>query len=214
VTPPPTPAPGTTSAYGPTATDIAALTAVNRIRRSQGLRELQFDARLFAAARDHSMEQARHGYMGHDSPDPARRTLAQRMAAAGYVGTVFAEVVGWGYQDAGGVVEGWMNSRDHREILIDPELTEAGFSRIGDYWTGNFGTPMPGPRRTTTPRPRQAPPSSSYSAPPSRPAPRLTAPAPRATQPPTSELFRRAQPAPSRPAPQQPVPARPPAQGG
>ena len=31
---------------------------------------------------DHSLEQQRHGYMGHGSPDPNRRTLLQRMQIA------------------------------------------------------------------------------------------------------------------------------------
>ena len=118
---------------------------VNQIRRSQGLRPLAWNDTLHACARAHSEEQCRYGYMGHESPDPSRRTLVQRMHLAGYQGQMYGEVVAWGYDDAQSVVEGWMNSREHRAILVDGEMTEAAFSRVGQYWTGNFGTPRIAP---------------------------------------------------------------------
>ena len=179
---------------------MAVLDRVNRIRAQHGLRAVRFQSNLWIAARDHSAEQKRHGYMGHGSPDPNRRSLAQRMGQAGYGGRVFAEVVAWGYSDTAAVVEGWMNSPDHRRILLDPELTEAGFSRVGEYWTGNMGAPS---------RFRQASPptSQAYSfrqAPAPTPSPRYTpAPQPRASQPAPQPRYT-PQPAPQpRPQPQQ-----------
>jgi len=169
------------------------LAYVNTIRRQQSLRPLNFQPDLWIAAREHSREQQRHGYMGHGSPDPQRKRLSQRMAQAGYRGSVFAEVVAWGYPDTRSVVDGWMNSPDHRRILIDPELTEAGFSRVGPYWTGNFGAPRrfaraAAPPRTPTARapasslPRSRPPPTATARPPARPRPQppiRSAPAPR-----------------------------------
>ncbi len=153
---------------------MRVLEEVNRVRAQHHLRSLRFHPNLWIAARDHSIEQDRHRYMGHGSPDPSRRELSQRMALAGYRGSVFAEVVAWGYPDVPSVVEGWMNSADHRRILLDPELTEAAFSRVGQYWTGNFGAPSrfgpvstPRARRRSTTTARRAP-----VAPPRRAAPR------------------------------------------
>ncbi len=182
--------------------EMALLDRVNRVRSQHSLRPLRFEANLWIAARAHSDEQKRHGYMGHGSPDPARRTLAQRMGQAGYTGSVFAEVVAWGYSDTASVVEGWMNSPDHRRILLDAELTEGAFSRVGEYWTGNLGAPRRFRRATPTPTPdtgttfRRAPapaPSPRYTAPPTR----RTAPAPRAAAP-RATTPRRAKPAPRR----------------
>ena len=152
---------------------------VNQIRRSQGLRPLAWSDTLHACARAHSEEQCRYGYMGHESPDPSRRTLVQRMHLAGYQGQMYGEVVAWGYDDAQSVVEGWMNSREHRAILVDGEMTEAAFSRVGQYWTGNFGTP------------RIAPPARY--GPPATPSSRTTLrspslPAPTVRRPPESHL--------------------------
>ena len=200
---------------------------VNQIRRSQGLRPLAWNDTLHACARAHSEEQCRYGYMGHESPDPSRRTLVQRMHLAGYQGQMYGEVVAWGYDDAQSVVEGWMNSREHRAILVDDEMTEAAFSRVGQYWTGNFGTPRIAPSarygppamppsagyapRAPSPSPTYAPalrsPSvSTVPPPPSAAVPSYRPPQPR---PPVQQYFAPTQPGP-RPAPTY----RPPARGG
>lgn len=226
-------------AGGPAPEERMVLQHVNQIRRSQGLRALAFDDALYACARAHSEEQCRHGYMGHESPDPSRRTLVQRMHLAGYQGQMYGEVVAWGYDDAQSVVEGWMNSSEHRAILVDAEMTEVAFSRVGQYWTGNFGTPRiaptrrygppshvppatsapsrtPAPSRSTyVPSPRSLPAPSVQSAPP----PTRTAPPPPSAAVPTYRPPQPRQPvqqyfAPPKPA-RRPVPTyRPPARGG
>ncbi len=122
--------------------EAQVLAQVNAIRARRGLPALTYNPNLHQAAREHSLEQKRHNYMGHGSPDPRRRTLAQRMKLAGYSGRAFGEVVAKGFRSTSGVVQGWMNSPSHRDILLDRELTEAAFSRVGTYWTGNFGRPF------------------------------------------------------------------------
>ncbi|MDJ0975471.1 MAG: CAP domain-containing protein [Planctomycetota bacterium] len=164
---------------GPTREDMEVLEAVNRIRAQRGLRQLTFNSNLFVAARDHSIEQMRHGYMGHGSPDKSRDQLGERMAIAGYDGRGFAEVVAWGYRNVPAVVEGWMNSRPHRAILLDKDFTEAAFSRAGLYWTGNFG--LPRARRAGGAR-RPSAPSRAAPTPRSQPAPRAQATPRRAPQ--------------------------------
>ena len=194
MTAPPATPPSHAGAGPASAEEMQVLAYVNTIRRSHSLRPLNFQPDLWIAARDHSAEQKRHGYMGHGSPDPSRKRLSQRMALAGYQGRVFAEVVAWGYPDTRSVVDGWMNSPDHRRILVDPELTEAAFSRVGQYWTGNFGAPHRTPRSqvyapstvrppaASIPRAQTAP--RTYSQPRPQPAPRATPrPAPHTSAP-------------------------------
>jgi uncharacterized protein YkwD len=174
--PPPAPPspPSSRTSCGATAEDLDALDAVNRIREARGLRPFRWDDRLYVAARDHSAEQRLHRYMGHGSPDAARDDLGDRVRLAGYRGSAWAEVVAMGYPDVPAVVDAWMRSPSHREILLDPRLEEAGFSRDGAYWTGNFGAPLraaPGPT-TAAPRASRPPPSTVRSSPPpSPPAP-------------------------------------------
>jgi uncharacterized protein YkwD len=165
---PPPPAPPSPHDDAPAGDALAdarsTLDAVNRVRAARGLAAFRWNDRLHDAARDHSAEQRLHGYMGHGSPDAARDDLADRLRIAGYRGRMWAEVVAKGYPDVPSVVDGWMRSKSHREILLDPDLEEAAFARDGTYWTGNFGTPLSGsPPRAAAPSPRPA-------APPRRPA--------------------------------------------
>jgi uncharacterized protein YkwD len=217
----PAPAQVPTGTSGNTgAQEQQVLQHVNQIRRSQGLRPLAWSDTLHACARAHSEEQCRYGYMGHESPDPSRRTLVQRMHLAGYQGQMYGEVVAWGYDDAQSVVEGWMNSREHRAILVDDEMTEAAFSRVGPYWTGNFGTPRIAPSARYGPPATYAPGlrSPSVSTVPPPPTTRVAPPPPSAAVPsyrppqprqPVQQYFAPVQPGP-RPAPTY----RPPARGG
>ena len=115
---------------------------VNRVRAQWRLAPFRWNDRLHQAARDHSEDQRRAGRMGHGSPDPRKADLADRLRAARYgPATKWAEVVARGYEGPASVVTGWMNSRGHRTILTDPELEEAGFARVGEFFTGDFGTP-------------------------------------------------------------------------
>lgn len=125
----------------PSVEDRRTFDEANRMRGAHGLAPFRWNDALFRAAYDHSAEQARHGYMGHGSPDPARDELADRLRFADCGAMrAWAEVVAWGYAGPATVVDGWMNSRGHRKILLDSNLEEAAFARVGDYFTGNFLT--------------------------------------------------------------------------
>lgn len=149
--------------------DLAVLEQVNRVRAQHGLGAIQFNVRLFNAARAHSDEQLRQNFLGHGSLDPDRVRLSDRMLAAGYVGRVYAEVVARDYMTVESVVRAWMDSPTHREVLLDPELSEGAFCRLDSVdgrtnrWTGDFGapdalaTPVP-PSVPAVPKPTAAPP--------------------------------------------------------
>ena len=131
----------------PSEHDLAALTEVNRLRAQHGLAPVRYEARLYAAAYAHSLEQMQGGYLGHDSRNPERATLGQRMQLERYVGRTYAEVVAKDFPDARSVVAAWMDSPRHREVLLDPDLSEAAFARVDgpanrtNRWTGDFADP-------------------------------------------------------------------------
>ena len=118
--------------------------ATNAERRHHGLAALSVDARLGAAARQHSADMVRRGFFAHQNPDGAQ--VWDRALAAGYRYRKVAENIASGQRDAAEVVHGWMNSPGHRANILDAELTQIGVGlvsggRYGTTWTQVFGTP-------------------------------------------------------------------------
>ncbi|MFP4511143.1 MAG: CAP domain-containing protein, partial [Spirochaetaceae bacterium] len=68
---------------------IRALT--NRERAAHGLAELDHDHSLEQAAEEHSRAMRDRGFFSHTSPVPGRRTVGDRVTAAGFRGTGFGE---------------------------------------------------------------------------------------------------------------------------
>ena len=134
----PVPAPGA----GPLA-EVVAATNVERARH--GLPALTVDARLGAAAQDHSDDMVRRAFFSHDNPDGAQ--VWDRALARGYRYRKVAENIAAGQRSAAEVVAGWMDSPGHRANILDRELTQIGVGHAlggsyGTTWTQVFGTPL------------------------------------------------------------------------
>jgi hypothetical protein len=130
------------SAYADFESDVIDL--VNLERRAEGLHPLSYDARLAAAARDHSEDMGQQDYFSHDSLDG--RKFYERILDAGYSYTYCAENIAVGYPNPVAVVAGWMDSPGHRANILDPKACDIGVgyalvsgSAYGYYWTQNFG---------------------------------------------------------------------------
>jgi uncharacterized protein YkwD len=105
---------------------------------------LTMDPRLTAAARGHSADMARRGYFDHDTPEG--RTMVDRIRAAGYRGGRMGENIAAGKGTAAETVQQWMDSPGHCENIMDRRYTAVGVgyafqggSRLGHYWTQDFG---------------------------------------------------------------------------
>lgn len=101
--------------------------AVNEIRREHGLVELADYPALADVARAHSEDMAGRDYFRHRSPEG--RQAQHRVKAAGLEFRRLAENIqkSRGYDDpAEEAVEGWMNSRGHREAILEPDFRETG----------------------------------------------------------------------------------------
>jgi uncharacterized protein YkwD len=103
------------------------LTLVNGLRLERGLRELVLDAALADAARSHSDEMARHGYVGHTSLDG--REPADRVRSRGRTYRRLGENIQRNddFDDpAGTAVRSWLDSRSHRTTMLLPEFQGTG----------------------------------------------------------------------------------------
>ncbi|MEU8246970.1 CAP domain-containing protein [Nonomuraea sp. NPDC048916] len=112
----------------------------NAARAKHGCGPLRVDGRLTRAARAHSLEMARSGRFAHDSPDG--RSPWDRMESAGYRAGA-AENIGRGYSSAEEAVRGWLDSRDHRQNILNCRITAIGVGVVagpgGPWWTQDFG---------------------------------------------------------------------------
>lgn len=94
---------------------------INRRRAQDGLRRLDPDPALCAAAREHSAAMARLRFFDHVSPVPGHETPAQRAIAANAEFVEIGENIALlspQIATAEGFVRGWLNSPPHRENLL------------------------------------------------------------------------------------------------
>lgn len=160
---------------------------INQARADAGAPPVSLEPRLSAAAQRHSNDMAAHDFVSHTGSDGSN--YWQRIEEAGYTPIVMAgEVIAAGQTDAFHVVEGWMNSPRHKEVLLQTDFVHLGVghaqrdgTQYGNYWTvsiaqpgAGFATVTPLPSITVQPT-RPLPTPSRTPAPTAYPPPRPTA---------------------------------------
>jgi uncharacterized protein YkwD len=110
------------------ATESRIFDLINAERRHQGLRPLVFNAQLNQMARIQAQNMAYYQKMAHVLPNATLPTLGDRAHYVGYTFGRIAENVALGYPNAETVVEGWMNSRGHRQNILDAGVVETGIA--------------------------------------------------------------------------------------
>jgi uncharacterized protein YkwD len=107
---------------------------LNAVRREHGLLPLRIAAGLAAAARAHSLEMARLGYFSHNSA--GGESFARRIARFYPMGKrrhwAAGENLYWssGEPDASVAVEAWLQSPEHRAILLRRDWREFGIGAV------------------------------------------------------------------------------------
>lgn len=114
----------------------------NAQRKAAGLSELVPNEKLFAAARAHSANMARHSKLDHGLGG----SVGTRVRAAGYSYSAAGENIAWNSATPGDTVKMWMNSSGHRANIMNGNFTEIGIAvstnaRGEPYWTQIFGRP-------------------------------------------------------------------------
>ncbi len=152
--------PWDTPAAPPAAAQLAPTTVqrlletINRIRWEHGqIPPLKHNPALQRAAQAHSQNMAQSDFFSHQGPNNS--SPWDRIEAAGYGNWyTLAENIAAGYRDPADVAKAWMDSPQHRENLLNPELHEAGIGYTyepGDtlpggtwgyehYWTLDMGS--------------------------------------------------------------------------
>ncbi len=151
---PPTPLPGAPTPVAPAgpchpARDAAyvnqLLALINQARTAEKLPALNLDSRLSAAAQAHSEDMACNNFRSHTGSDGS--SISARIAAQGYSASYVLETI-FASGTAQTAFDWWMNDKLHRDVLLDPNVTEAGIghaytasSLYGDYYTVDLASP-------------------------------------------------------------------------
>jgi uncharacterized protein YkwD len=107
---------------------------MNGLRREHGLLPLRLSAGLAAAARHHSMEMAKRGYFHHNSAsgEPFSRRIARFYETGSYNSWSVGENLLWSSAElnAAAALELWLNSREHRAILLRANWRNVGVGAV------------------------------------------------------------------------------------
>ena len=121
-----------------------AVELINQHRRANGCAPAQINFELSIAAKNHSRDMAEHNYFSHTGLNGS--TFGQRAQAANYQYWPSGEIIAAGYATAAEVVNGWMNSPGHRDIILTCANDDIGIglhsqtnSQWQHYWTAVFG---------------------------------------------------------------------------
>ncbi|MFE5486266.1 CAP domain-containing protein [Streptomyces sp. NPDC056527] len=114
----------------------------NAEREKAGCSPLRSDGRLRSAAQAHADDMAERDYYEHTSPEG--RDAGDRITAAGYAWSSWAENIHRGPKSPTAAMEDWMNSDGHRRNILNCSFKDIGvgvkLTSNGPWWVQNFGT--------------------------------------------------------------------------
>ncbi|HET7449123.1 MAG TPA: CAP domain-containing protein [Gaiellaceae bacterium] len=118
----------------PTGLESGVLDQLNGIRAQHGLAPLRLNARLSAAAAQHSREMGVDGYFRHESADGSAfwKRIARYYATDHYGLWSVGENLLWSSPDVGPTraMEIWMHSPEHRANILSPRWREIGVAAV------------------------------------------------------------------------------------
>lgn len=113
------------------------LDLTNMIRIRFDLNQLTWAPDVADVARLHSKDMFEKQYFAHESPSAG--DLGDRLTKANIAFQTAGENIAANYVDGPAAVEGWLNSEDHREALLE-EYSLLGVGVYRKYYTQNFVT--------------------------------------------------------------------------
>lgn len=108
---------------------------VNKYRNSKDLISLETMSVISSVAESHSEYMTKTGNVNHDNFFERHKVLVNNASAK-----VVGENVSFGYNTAKGVVDAWIASDGHRDIIESEEYTHFGISIVKDTNGKNYFT--------------------------------------------------------------------------
>lgn len=116
--------------------EMQILDISNVIRVRHGLEALEWDEKTAEVALGHSIDMFETEVFSHTSERYGE--LSDRLEAGGVTYLSAGENIAANYIDAPAVVEGWLNSKGHRESLLNEKFTDLGVGVYEKHYTQNF----------------------------------------------------------------------------
>lgn len=101
------------------------LSSTNAQREANNEKPLAANAQLSAAAQAKANDMVSKNYWSHNAPDG--QTPWTFIGSAGYQYQAAGENLAYGFASASQVINGWMNSAEHRANILDADYQDVGF---------------------------------------------------------------------------------------
>jgi len=142
----PTEMPEAPAAGGVSATASTIVQLTNAERSNAGLPSLRINGQLMEAAQLHAEQMVRLGRLEHVLSGAQYPRPEDRLAAAGYQWSAYAENIAMGQSTAAAAMDSWMHSSGHRANILSSSVTEIGIGFARDsagrpYYVQVFGRP-------------------------------------------------------------------------
>ncbi|TKC18541.1 hypothetical protein FA727_03020 [Robertmurraya kyonggiensis] len=108
----------------------------NMMRVRHNLKSLEWDEKTSEVALAHSVDMFESQEFSHTSKKNGE--LSDRLEAGEVFYQLAGENIAANYADAPAVMEGWLNSKSHRETLLNGEFTHLGVGVYQLHYTQNF----------------------------------------------------------------------------
>lgn len=112
------------------------LSITNIIRDRFALNKVMWDEETAEVARLHSLDMFENEFFAHESPNNGN--LSDRLDKGEVVFQGAGENIAAKYVDGVAAFEGWLNSKGHRDTLLNKDYTDLGVGVYRNYYTQNF----------------------------------------------------------------------------
>ena len=112
------------------------LSITNIIRNRFALNKVMWDEETAEVARLHSLDMFENEFFAHESPNNGN--LSDRLDKGEVVFQGAGENIAAKYVDGVAAFEGWLNSKGHRDTLLNKDYTDLGVGVYRNYYTQNF----------------------------------------------------------------------------
>ncbi|MBU8877690.1 CAP domain-containing protein [Bacillus sp. FJAT-29790] len=113
---------------------IFDITNIFRVRYE--MKPLEWDPETAKVAYAHSRDMVESNIFSHTSKKYGE--LSDRLEAGNVIYQIAGENIAANYMDAPAAVEGWLNSKGHRESLLNDQFTHLGVGVYKKHYTQNF----------------------------------------------------------------------------